>query len=111
MRLHRDYDDFSALAFFVYWTDVREDDGATLYVPGSHLSSRADRGARDFLTGEAGSLFALDPFGLHAGNRSVESARLVTWIRFGTIPNLATVQDGGLLPEEGGSIPSVVSIR
>lgn len=98
MRMHRDYDDFLSLTFFVYWTNVRGDNGATVYVPKSHLSSGEGNDAPVYLSGQAGSLFALDTFGLHAGNKSVDMLRLATWIRFGSIPNLATIQDGWLIP-------------
>ena len=98
MRLHRDYDDFRALTFFVCWTSTRADDGATLFVPGSHLRSDVDLKRLVPLAGEAGAVFAVDTFGLHAGNRAVESFRIASWIRFGSIPNLATIQDGWLVP-------------
>jgi hypothetical protein len=97
MREHRDYDAFTSIAFFVYWTDVAKDNGATIYIPRSHLSSDAPA-AREFLTGEAGEIFALDTFGLHAGNKNVADFRLATWCRFGSTPNLATVQDPDLVP-------------
>jgi hypothetical protein len=98
MRLHRDYDDFKSLAFFIYWTGTSADNGATVYVPGSHVSSKAPREKITHLVGEAGAGYAIDTFGLHSGNRSVESFRLVTWVRYGQSPNLATVQDGWLIP-------------
>jgi hypothetical protein len=104
MRLHRDYDDFSSLTFFVYWTDVSGDSGATVYVPKSHLSSAESGNTPVYLSGSAGSLFALDTFGLHAGNKSVDKFRLATWIRFGSIPNLATIQDGWLIPRKESAI-------
>src|ERR1700733_12858413 len=90
MRVHRDYDDFNALAFFIYWSDVSASNGATIYVPGSHLSSDVDTSKIDYLVGEAGAVFALDSFGIHAGNKMVDRFRLVTWIRYGLVPNLAT---------------------
>lgn len=92
-RLHRDYDDFRFLAFFIYWTDVSSVDGATIYFPGTHRKSGLREETKAFLTGEAGKVFALDTFGLHSGNRSVANLRLATWFRFGTAPNLATIQN------------------
>jgi hypothetical protein len=93
MRPHRDYDDFNCLTIFIPWTKTTEDDGATLYVPGSHKSS--DAGTRMIaLDAEPGDLVAVDTFGLHAGNKQVKRPRLVTWIRFGHKTNLATIQDG-----------------
>ena len=99
MRMHRDYDAFAAVTFFIYWTDVAADNGATLYLPGTHVSSAAASAERAYLTGGAGQIFGLDTFGLHAGNRSVEGFRLATWFRFGSGPNLATIQDPNLVPE------------
>jgi hypothetical protein len=98
MRMHRDQDAFASLTFFVYWTDVGPKNGATIFIPGSHLSSKADRSQQVSLSGRAGDIFALDTFGLHAGNSAVESFRLATWFRFGSSPNLATIQDPALVP-------------
>lgn len=98
MRMHRDYDDFMSLAFFINWTTTRPDNGATMYVPGSHVSSSPSGEPLAYLAGEEGTGYAIDTFGLHAGNRSIDNFRLVTWIRYGRIPNLATVQDKWLIP-------------
>jgi hypothetical protein len=92
-RFHRDYDDFGALAFFIYWNDTSPTNGATIYVPGSHLSSNADMSNVAHMAGKAGTIFALDAFGVHAGNKMVDKFRLVTWFRYGMVPNLATVQN------------------
>jgi Phytanoyl-CoA dioxygenase (PhyH) len=97
MRMHRDYDAFASMTFFIYWTDVAADNGATIYIPHSHLFSKVPK-VKVFLTGEAGQIFGLDTFGLHAGNKSVAGFRLATWCRFGSTPNLATVQDPDLSP-------------
>ncbi len=93
MRLHRDYDDFSFLTFFISWTKTAENDGATLYVPRSHKFSDAVL-KTVALSAEPGDLVAVDTFGIHAGNAEVKQARLATWIRFGHKINLATIQDG-----------------
>lgn len=93
MRVHRDYDDFRFLTFFVCWTDVDERNGATRYCPRSHISSKAEISQMITLDGRAGSVYAVDTFGLHAGNAELETPRLATWFRFGTIPNLASIQD------------------
>ena len=45
------------------------------------------------MAGKAGTIFALDAFGIHAGNKMVDKFRLVTWFRYGMVPNLATVQN------------------
>jgi hypothetical protein len=98
MRMHRDYDAFACLTFFVCWTDVAPDNGATIYLPGSHKSANIDATTKVYLSGAAGEVFAVDTFGLHSGNRDVADLRLTTWIRFGSIPNLGTIQDPDLVP-------------
>jgi len=93
MRIHRDYDDFGFLTFFIAWTKTDGDDGATVFCPRSHrLSSAVDPFVP--LSAEAGDVFAADTFGLHAGNAAVVRPRLATWIRWGRTTNLATIQDG-----------------
>jgi len=97
-NLHRDYDDFLFLTFFVYWTDTTKNNGATYFVPGSHLNHVGTEGI--YLEGHAGSVFALDTYGLHAGNKSIQSERLATWIRYGRIPNVAYICDKNYLFSE-----------
>lgn len=93
MRIHRDYDDFGFLTFFIAWTKTDGDDGATVFCPHSHhLSSAVEPFVP--LSAEAGDVFAADTFGLHAGNAAVVRPRLATWIRWGRQTNLATIQDG-----------------
>lgn len=93
MRMHRDYDDFNFLTIFIAWTKTSAEDGATLYVPTSHRTSDVEVRAIA-LEADAGEIYAVDTFGLHAGNSKVLQARLATWLRFGHAVNLATVQDG-----------------
>jgi hypothetical protein len=99
MRMHRDYDAFASITFFVCWTDVAADNGATVYIPNSHLRSGVDEAQPQYLSGEAGQVYGVDTFGLHSGNRNVKGLRLATWIRFGSKPNLGTIQDPDLVPE------------
>ena len=98
MRMHRDYDAFASLTFFVCWTSVAPNNGATIYLRGSHRSGRVDETAKTYLSGQAGEVFAVDTFGLHSGNRDVAGLRLTTWIRFSSVPNLGTIQDPDLVP-------------
>lgn len=95
MRMHRDYDDFRFMTFFISWTATTRENGATLYVPGSHSSSAVTTPLVSLDT-NAGDVVAADMFGLHAGNPAVKEPRLTTWLRFGQQTNLATVQDGEL---------------
>ncbi len=98
MRMHRDQDAFSCVTFFVCWTAVAARNGATIYVPRSHVSSDVDVSKPTYLEGSAGEVFCVDTFGLHSGNREVTGPRFATWIRFGSAPNLGTVQDPDLVP-------------
>lgn len=93
-NIHRDYDDIVFLVCFIYWTETSRNNGATYFIPGSHLG-RAKEGI--YLEGRAGSVFFVDSYGLHAGNKKIQSPRLATWIRFGSIPNLAYVSDKNYL--------------
>lgn len=98
MRMHRDQDAFACITFFVCWTEVAAKNGATIYVPRSHVSSEVDKTQPIYLEGKAGEVFAVDTFGLHSGNREVTGPRFATWIRFGSAPNLGTIQDPDLVP-------------
>lgn len=93
-NIHRDYDDIVFLVCFIYWTETSRSNGATYFVPGSHLG-RPKEGV--YLEGRAGSVFFVDSYGLHAGNKQIQTSRLATWIRFGSIPNLAYVCDKNYL--------------
>ena len=99
MRMHRDQDAFACVTFFVCWTEVSAHNGATIYVPHSHVSSNVDATKLDYLEGRAGEVFCVDTFGLHSGNKDVSGPRFATWIRYGSAPNLGTIQDPDLVPE------------
>ncbi len=93
-KLHRDYDDAHFLVCFVYWTETSAQNGATFVVPGSHIG---DSNEGLYLEGRAGSVFLVDTYCLHSGNRKIDSPRLATWMRFGDIPNLAFISDKNYL--------------
>ena len=93
VNLHVDFDSASVLTFFVYWSDVSELNGATRVLPGSHLflhdrrlGNYVSEPSTKYLEGKSGSVFALDTWALHAGNSNITSPRLVTWIRFSSLP-------------------------
>jgi hypothetical protein len=95
MNRHRDYDDFNFIAFFIYWTGVTADNGATLYIPKTNISSNNELlQHKVFLEGSPGSAFAFDGFGFHSGNNAVKTTRIVTWFRYGLRNNLTAVLDG-----------------
>lgn len=80
--LHRDYDDQHFLVLFIYWTDTNKNDGSTFFIPGSHLRENKNLNDGIFLEGAAGSVFLIDTFGWHAGNKNLKKDRLVSWLRF-----------------------------
>jgi ectoine hydroxylase-related dioxygenase (phytanoyl-CoA dioxygenase family) len=74
--LHRDYDDTNFLALAIYWTDVESDDGATYFVPSTHnryvdeKNNLLDKGV--YLKGKAGTVYLIDNYGWHAGNKNLK---------------------------------------
>ncbi len=103
--LHFDLDDWRMLKFFFYLTPVDGDSGPHLYLRGSHkrhvlkhqLSVTVGRPMDEVLAtypssrlacifGSAGSGFAEDPYGFHAGALARASRRLMLEIGFGITP-------------------------
>ena len=93
INMHKDQDCASSLTIFIYWTDVSKTNGATKVLYGDHLFEH-DRKVRgyvseesvEYLEGQGGSVFAVDTWAMHAGNLNITSPRLVTWIRFSSMP-------------------------
>ena len=92
-NLHKDPDSAGCLVFFIYWTDVSKKDGATKILPGSHLYLHdrklpyyIDESLTKYLEDREGAVFAIDTWALHAGNSNISLPRLVTWIRFSSMP-------------------------
>ena len=97
---HYDKDDFAALRFFFYLTDVSENDGPHAVVRGSHTSKKwsqlfslGQRGdaaieshyGKDRLAqvvGRAGAGFAEDPFCFHKATRPLVGDRLMLQLAF-----------------------------
>ena len=101
-RYHFDLDDWHALKFFFYLTDVDQDSGPHVYVVGSHrrrslkhqltllVGHPADEivgfyGPDSLLTitGPAGKGFVEDPFGFHMGTVPNKAPRLMMEVGFG----------------------------
>ena len=93
-KLHRDFDSSNSLVFFIYWTKVDKNNGATSLIPGSHLYDHnknfhknfSDTHKLEYLEGVEGSIFCLDTWAYHRGNPNIINPRLVTWIRFTAVP-------------------------
>lgn len=82
---HRDTDDFKFLCFFLYLTDVNENNGPHVYCPKSHLNIPLQQPKS--ITGKAGTLIIADTFSMHKGNPLVSGERLVLWWRYGMYAN------------------------
>jgi hypothetical protein len=99
---HYDLDAWRSLKVFFYLTDVSPAHGPHRYLRGSHLrhplrqqlgvrkrldaaAARAVYGpdAEAVVTGPAGTGFAIDPFGFHAGTPATAGPRLVLEVQFG----------------------------
>jgi hypothetical protein len=96
---HYDLDDYRALKFFFYLTDVDSFSGSHLCVVGSHKNRKlshcisriqSDRNIVNYYTsksivsfcGQAGFGFAEDPFCFHRGSPPVTSPRLMIQLEF-----------------------------
>lgn len=99
VKFHYDLDDYRALKFFFYLTDVDSLSGSHLCVVGSHKNrkllhyisrSQSDRNIVKYYTsknvvsfcGQAGFGFAEDPFCFHRGSPPVTSPRLMIQLEF-----------------------------
>ena len=92
-NLHVDFDSANDVAFFIYWTDNSKLNGSTRLLPGSHLllydrmlASYVSEPLLEHLEDKAGSVFAIDTWALHAGNQNITSPRLVTRVKFCSMP-------------------------
>jgi len=104
VKMHKDFDCASSVTFFVYWTDVSKNNGATRILPGNHLfehdkkvQTHISESIVQYLEGNSGSVFAVDTWALHAGNPIITSPRLVTWIRFSSMPAKSYFLDNNYL--------------
>jgi hypothetical protein len=96
---HCDLDDYRAVKFFFYFTDVDESSGPHVCMRGSHnkrklshyiYRSHSDRAMTDYygsenlirICGEAGFGFAEDPFCFHRGTPPITKPRLLLQIEF-----------------------------
>ncbi|MGL6340059.1 MAG: hypothetical protein ACRC80_13095 [Waterburya sp.] len=99
VKFHYDLDDYRALKFFFYLTDVDSLSGSHLCVAGSHKNrklshcisrSESDTNIVKYYTaknivsfcGQAGFGFAEDPFCFHRGSPPVTSSRLMIQLEF-----------------------------
>ncbi len=102
-NFHRDNDSIRFLKFFLYLTDVGEENGPHRFVKGSHTEPKAlERrrltdaeveeafGADRMLSikGRAGDAFMEDTFGVHKGQLPKTGVRLLYQVRYSTMPTV-----------------------
>ena len=100
---HRDNDGIRFLKFFLYLTDVGENNGPHRFVRGSHREARllqrrrlSDEEVRDCfgdermlsMTGLAGDSFMEDTFGIHKGQLPRTARRLLVQFRYSLTPTI-----------------------
>jgi len=82
---HRDYDDYKFLAFFVYLSDIDENNGPHVYYPNTFDGTEEKE--EIVITGKAGTAILADTYGLHKGQPLESGKRLILWLRFGMFLN------------------------
>jgi hypothetical protein len=94
-KFHRDYDDFKFLCFFIYLVDVDEDTSPHIFVRNTHdsnkeINDKIIESNSIIVTGERGSGFLADTYGVHSGTFNMKKDRFVVWLRYGLHKNSPT---------------------
>jgi hypothetical protein len=81
-EIHRDFDDYKFLTFFIYLTDVDSNNGPHIYYKNTqngdeNLDSPVE------LRGKRGTALVLDGYGYHLGKPLTEGSRIIAWFRIG----------------------------
>lgn len=127
---HQDRDRLSFLKFFVYLTDVGPENGPHTYVRGTQRRvprSLASDGRKDddlvrraglwdkviSLTGEAGTIMAVDTVGLHKGQPPVTGDRCVLQVEFatslfGAVPDYPVFTPSELSRQRYSQMPAIL---
>ena len=100
-KLHRDHDSMNSITFFLYWTGTDKNNGSTALLPGSHIFKHDKRFSKvytdnmslKYLEGKPGTIYAVDTWAWHKGNKNITSPRLVTWIRLSSAPSQVYFKD------------------
>ena len=80
--VHRDFDDFKFLSFFVYLSDIDTNNGPHVYFPGTQNGNSQSSEPLE-ICGKKGTVVVTDVYGLHYGKPLVEKDRIILWFRFG----------------------------
>ena len=83
---HRDYDDFKFISFFVFLTDIDDDNGPHMYFP---KTQNGEEPTCDpvIIKGKKGTVFLADVYGYHNGVPLNSGKRCLLWCRFGLMLN------------------------
>jgi hypothetical protein len=81
-EIHRDYDDYKFLTFFIYLTDVDANNGPHIYYKNTQNGSE-NLDSPIELCGKKGTALVLDGYGYHLGKPLVEGNRIIVWFRLG----------------------------
>ena len=85
-KIHRDGDDYKFLAFFVFLTDIDENNGPHIFYPRTQNGSD-DLSEKVVITGKAGTAVLADTFAWHHGAPLKEGKRMLMYNRFGLFKN------------------------
>lgn len=127
---HYDNDGPAFVKFFVYLSDVTEDNGAHVFIsrshspikpPQFHKGSRYDEAAllkhfgtenKKIFAGSSGTMFAEDTMGFHRGSEVVKSYRLILQLEYSVldIPHFEQFGTGFQRVKMDGLEPSIQSI-
>ena len=124
-NFHRDNDSIRFLKFFLYLTDVDDEQGPHKFVRGSHVEPKllgTDRltdpevegtfGPDRILTmkGRAGDAFIEDTFGVHKGQLPIAGTRLLLQVRYSVTPTIfrSRLTVAGPAPERASTAISLI---
>lgn len=95
-KIHRDGDDYKFLTFFVYLSDINENNGPHIFYPGTQNGSD-DLSEKLVITGKAGTAVLADTFAWHHGSPLNEGKRLLMYNRFSLFKNNNYFRDKSFL--------------
>jgi hypothetical protein len=98
-KIHRDIDDYKFLAFFIYLSDVDENNGPHVFYPKTQNGSN-DLSEKKVITGKAGTAIIADTYAWHHGSPLNEGKRLMIWTRYGLFKNNNFYRDNNSIFEQ-----------
>jgi hypothetical protein len=89
---HRDFDDYKFLSFFIYLSDIDENNGPHVYYLQTHNGEEPKY--EKCIIGKAGTAVLADTFAYHKCKPLVSGERLMIWWRYGIHLNKMHFKDG-----------------